>query len=159
MGEESLLGNADFVACVRLLRDLHAAIREGTDESEAGERIRDEMDGPGSRLSPDEIASVQGISADFYSLMDPPTGPVLTRTAEVDDDLAESESARASSRFHQALDLLRKRAGFLTPAALAFARGRIWMEAGESDIASLFFERARELDPENPAYRPVALAR
>jgi hypothetical protein len=64
--------NPDFVTYVRLLRDLHAAIRAGTGESEEGERIRDQMDDPGSRLSPEEIARVQEISSEFYSLADLP---------------------------------------------------------------------------------------
>jgi hypothetical protein len=56
MSEGKFFDNPDFVAYVRSLRDLHAAIRAGTDESEQGERIRDQMDDPGSRLSPDEIS-------------------------------------------------------------------------------------------------------
>src|SRR5262249_53450266 len=87
MDHRRFFDNPDFLAYIRLLRDLHGAIREGNDESEEGERIRDQMDGPGSRLSADEVAGAQGISADFYSLTDPPSGPIPARTAEVDDDL------------------------------------------------------------------------
>jgi hypothetical protein len=72
MAEGKLFDNPDFVEYIRLLRDLHAAIREGRDESEEGERIRDQMDGPGSRLSRDEIIRAQEISAEFYSLTDLP---------------------------------------------------------------------------------------
>jgi hypothetical protein len=159
MDHRRFFDNPDFLAYIRMLRDLHGAIREGNDESEEGERIRDQMDGPGSRLSADEVAGAQGISADFYSLTDPPSGPIPARTAEVDDDLEEAGRARAAGDFHRALDLPRKRAEFLDPAALAFERGRIWREAGEHSIASLFLERAMELDPENPNYRTVASAR
>jgi hypothetical protein len=159
MDRGSFFDNPDFLAYVRLLRDLHAVIREGRGESEEGERIRDQMDAPGGRLSPDEVASVHGISADFYSLTDPPSGTFLARTTEVDEDLAEAARARTSNDFHHALDLLRRRAEFFDPAALAFERGRIWMEAGEDSIASLFLGRAMQLDPENVNYRSVALAR
>jgi hypothetical protein len=72
MSEGKYLDNPDFVAYVRLLRDLHAAIRAGTGESEEGERIRDQIDDPGSRLSPEELARVQEMSAEFYSLADLP---------------------------------------------------------------------------------------
>ena len=48
------------------------AIREGKDESQGGGRIRDQMDGPGSRRSRDEIARAREISMDFDSLTDSP---------------------------------------------------------------------------------------
>jgi hypothetical protein len=159
MSKGKFFDNPDFLAYVRLLRDLHTAIREGTDESEEGERIRDMMDEPGSRLSSDEITGVQGISADFYSLTDRPSEVIEPRTAEVEEDLAEVMRARAAGNFPRALDLLRRRAEFLDPAALAFQRAQIWREAGEDSIAALFLERAIELDPGNPNYRSVVLAR
>jgi hypothetical protein len=159
MANAKFFDNPDFLQYVRLLHELHAAIREGKDESAEGERIRDQMDEPTSRLSSDEIDSVHGISGDLYSITDPLPTAILPRTAEVNDDLAEATRARASKDFNRALDLLRRRASYLEPAALAFQRGRIWMEAGESGIASLFLERAIELDPGNPNYRSVALTR
>jgi hypothetical protein len=72
MAGREFLDNPDFLEYIRLLHDLHAAIREGRDESEEGERIRDQMDGPGSRLSGDEIARAQEISAGLYLLTDLP---------------------------------------------------------------------------------------
>jgi hypothetical protein len=159
MDEARFFDNPDFLTYVRLLRDLHEAIREDKDETEEGERIRDQMDGPGSRLSPGEVVGVQEISADFYSLMDSPSGAISPPTEEVDHDLAEVAKARDSKDFHRALDLLRRRAPYLKPAELAFQRGRVWREAGEYGIASLFLVRAIELDPGNPNYRSVALAR
>jgi hypothetical protein len=71
MNEGRFFDNPDFVEYVRLLHKLHAAIRDGTDESEKGERIREQMDDPGSRLSQDEIASAQEISALLDSMTDP----------------------------------------------------------------------------------------
>lgn len=149
--------NPDFLKYVRLLNDLHTAIREGKDESTEGGNIRDQMDEPGSRLSPDEIAGVHGISADFYSVTDPLPTRILQRTADVNDDVAEALRARAAKDFNRALEILRRRAEYLEPAALAFQRGRTWMEAGEPTIATLFLERASELLPSNPNYPAVAL--
>jgi hypothetical protein len=159
MAKAEFFDNLDFLKYVRLLHELHAAIREGNDESEEGERIREQMDEPASRLSSDEIDGVQGISTDFYSVTDPLPTAILPRNAEVDDDLAEASRAQASKDFHRALDLLRRRASYLEPAALAYLRGRIWIDAGEDRIASLFLERAAELDPGNPEYCSVTLAR
>jgi hypothetical protein len=159
MANAEFFDNPDFLKYVRLLHELHTAIREGKDESAEGERIRDQMDEPASRLSSDEIDSVHGISGDFYSVTDPLPTVILPRTAEVNDDLAEASTARASKDFNHALDLLRRRASFLEPADLAYLRGRIWIEAGEDRIASLFLERAAELDPGNPNFGSIALAR
>ena len=147
MTNAEFFDSPDFLKYVRLLHQLHAAIREGNDESAESERIREQMDEPASRLSSDEIDSVHGISGDFYSVTDPLPTAILPRTAEVNDDLAEVLKARASKDFNRALDLLRRRASYMEPAALAFQRGKTWMEAGESGIASLFFDRAAELDP------------
>jgi hypothetical protein len=159
MVKAEFFANPDFLQYVRLLHELHAAIREGKDESEEGERLRDQMDEPASRLSSDEIDSVHGISGDFYSITDPLPTAIVPRTPEVDADLAEASRAQASKDFNRALDLLRRRASYLEPAALAYLRGRTWSEAGEDRIASLFLERAAELDPNNPEYRSVTLAR
>jgi hypothetical protein len=159
MANAEFFDNPDFLEYVRLLHELHAAIREGKDESADGERIRDRMDEPASRLSSDEIDSVHGISGDFYSVTDPLLTAIRPRTAEVAQDLAEVSRARASKDFNRALNLLRRCASYMEPAALAFQRGKTWLEAGEPDIAALFLERAVELDPGNPDYRSVALAR
>ncbi len=149
--------NADFVEYTKLLYELHSAMRESGDESTEAEKIRDRMDEPGSRLSPDEIAVVQGISADFYSVADPLPTAILPRTAEVNVDLVAVRRARDTRDFHLALDVLRRRAAHLEPSAVSFLRGRIWMAAGQPAIAALFLERAAELQPANPSYRSIAL--
>jgi tetratricopeptide (TPR) repeat protein len=157
MRESQFFENPDYLKYIRLLWELHAAIREGKDESEEGEAIRDQMDDPGGRLSPAEIDSVNGISADFYSLTDQPAALVRPRTEDVQRDLAEAMSARASRNFNWTLEVLRSRSGFLEPAALAFQRGRTWMEANEYKIAVLFLQRASELEPANPNFHALAL--
>jgi hypothetical protein len=158
MSEGKFFDNPDFLEYVRLLHELHAVIREGKDESTDGERIRDRLDEPASRLSSDEIDSVHRISGDFYSITDPLPTAILPRTAEVNDDIADVPRARASKDFNRALNLLRRCASYMEPAALSFQRGKTWWEAGEADIAALFLERAVELAPGNPEYRSVALA-
>lgn len=149
--------NADFLEYTKLLYELHSAMRESGDESMEAEEVRERMDEPGSRLSPDEIAVVQGISADFYSVSDPLPTAILPRTAEVNVDLAEVRRARATRDFPRALEILRRRAAHLEPSAVAFLRGRIWMAAGQPAIAALFLERAAELQPANPSYQSIAL--
>jgi hypothetical protein len=149
--------NPDYVDYFRLLFDLHTAMLEGWDETDEGETLRDRMDRPGSRLSSDEIGSLSGISADFYSLTDQPAGNVSPTTADVLTDLQPILQARKSKDFHKALDLLRKHAGSIPAASLAYWRGSIWMEAGEPRIAAAFLERASGLEPGNANYRYLAL--
>ena len=55
--------NPAFRQYVRLLYELHIAIKEGWDETKAGEAIRDRMDGLGSDFSGEEVAALNGISA------------------------------------------------------------------------------------------------
>ena len=142
MIDRHFFDNPSFLEYVRLLRDLHIAIREGWDETTEGEALRERMDDPGRWLSSGEIASLNGISADFYSLTDPHPVEVSPITAEVMTDLEEVLQARRSRDFSKALVLLRKHAGRIPPARLAYLRGSVWMEAGEYSIASAFLQRA-----------------
>src|SRR5438128_7417532 len=117
--------NPDFIEYVRLLATLHVAIKEGWDETAEGEALRERMDNPGSRLSREEVASLNGISADFYSLMDDPSAEgtlgateshdsftasaeVPPITAEATTDLEAARQARESKDFNTALELFRK---------------------------------------------------
>jgi hypothetical protein len=157
MSRPQFFRNPDFMEYVRLLYGLHFAIKEGWDESEEGEALRERMDAPGSRLSGEEITGLHGISADFYSLADQPPRQVLPITAEVMVDLEAALQARKSNDFGQALELLRKQARHIPVAALAYLRGRVWMEAGEYPIATMFLQRASELEPDNVNYHYLAL--
>jgi hypothetical protein len=150
MSDLRFFRNPSFIHYLHLLSDLHTAIREGWDETAEGEALRERMDEPGSRLSREEIASLQGISADFYSLTEEPPREVPPMTAEVLADLELARQARESRDFSQALELLRKCAGQLPPADLAGLRGRVWLEAGEPALAAIFLQRASELDPDCP---------
>ena len=63
------------------------AVRDGWDESCKGEALRERMDEPGGRLSNEEITSLNGISADFYSLTDLTSANLSAITADVMADL------------------------------------------------------------------------
>jgi tetratricopeptide (TPR) repeat protein len=155
MENHTFFDNPDFSKYVRLLRDLHEAIREGRDESEPGEAIRDEMDDPGSRLSPAEIDTINGISADFYSLVEEPPVSARPRSDEIQGDLAEVARRRDTGDYQGALDLLRRRSESLNADELAYHRGLIWKKAGEHEIAALFLRRAAELDPSSFMNDPI----
>jgi hypothetical protein len=130
---------------VRLLYDLHVAMREGWDEGAEGEALRERMEDPGSRLSGEEIVSLNGISTDFYSLTDETSATLSSITADVMSDLDEAVQSRQSREFDTALRLLRKHSQHIPPASVAYLRGRIWMAAGEYRTASAFLERASRI--------------
>lgn len=157
MNHRTFFANPDYLEYVRLLSALHHLIRGGTDETPPGEVLRDRMDRPGSRLSPEEVVSVNGISADFYSLIDPPPTAVLSPTASFEADLRAALEARDRRDFGRALDLVRKCAPYIEPAALSHLRGTIWGEAGESWPAVPFFQHAAQLDPKNGSYTELVL--
>src|SRR3954454_20541918 len=139
MNHRTFFTNPDFLQYVRLLSELHRLIQEGTDETPEGEALRDRMNDPGSRLSSDEIASVNGFSADFYSVAASSTGPVLPQTDEVQADLRSALDAGDRRDFRRAMELLRKHAAHINPAVLSYVMGSIWGEAGEDQIAVQFF--------------------
>jgi tetratricopeptide (TPR) repeat protein len=157
MNQRAFFANPDYREYVRLLSKLHQLIREGRDDTPLGEDLRDRMDSPGSCLSPDEVLSVNGISADFYSLTDLPPTTVLSRTAAVETDFRTALEARDRRDFGRALDLLRERAPYIKPADLSYLRGTIWGEVGESSIAVSFFQHAAQLDPNNGTYLYLVL--
>ena len=101
--------------------------------------------------------SVNGISADLYSLTDSAPQKILPMTADVMADLNTGLQARKSREFNKALEVLRKNAAYVAAASLAYLRGRIWLDAGEYAIAVRFLERASELDPNNANYRYLTL--
>lgn len=157
MSHQNFFCNRDYIEYVRLLFELHRAISEGWDETEAGEALRDRLDEPGDRLSSDEIASVSAIAADFYSLTDAPNHTLSPMTAQDLADLQPVFQHRDRKQFHDALELLRKHAESIPSASLAYMRGRIWMEAEEHQIAAAFLNRASFLDPNNANFRYMAL--
>ncbi len=110
MSDGQFFLNPAFIAYVRLLYQLHRAIKEGWDETDEGEALRERMDEPGRGLSGEEIASLGGVSADFYSLMEMAVPDSQEVTAEAMADLESALAARKSSDFNRSLELLRKHA-------------------------------------------------
>jgi hypothetical protein len=139
--------NPDFVTYARLLWQSHELLREGRDEGPEGDELRDGMDAPGERLSRQEAEAVKGIAADFYSLIEFQSD--LQTSPTRDDNLARAVlEARECGRFHDALELLRRRDSHLPPAHRAWLRGTIWRAAKEPSIAEAFFNRAAQLQPD-----------
>jgi hypothetical protein len=144
MTTQRFFSNPYFLTYARLLRLLHQLIREGTDETEAGDVVREQMDEPADHLTSEEIDCLNGISADFYTLRGPPAKHHPS-PADVRNKLKEMSDAREAGDYVKALDLARRNEAYLDPAVVADFRGRVWSEAGEKEMAGVFIGRAKEM--------------
>jgi hypothetical protein len=158
MSRGRFLDNPSYGEYVRHLLRLHSLMAAGRGDSAEADAVREEMLVPWRRLDPDELARVDGLSADLYML----TGEEIFAAAEP----AERTRSRLEPRLHAAwakrdwdevLALLRTGPDFLTPDRLAYLRGRCWAELGHPDVALLFFDHASRLSPGNLNYRALAL--
>src|SRR5437588_8905600 len=78
---------------VRLLRELHFLMAEGKSETDEADRIRDLMDDHWYQMSSPEIHRVEGLSADLYTLTDPPPPPRQFDQQVIDETCRLAEAA------------------------------------------------------------------
>lgn len=154
---KSIEQSRDYHAYLLGLKRLHALIASGQDETEAGDAIRDEMDGPWHGMSDTERRRLSNLSGDLYSLTDPPH-QVREMNPQADQRLAEVLPAMNAGELDLALTLLRRWGAFLSPADLAAKRGCAWLNFGDADTAMLFLEAATRLEPQNAEYARLYFA-
>jgi tetratricopeptide (TPR) repeat protein len=138
---------------VKLLKELHSLIAQDRGDSEEADRLRDLMDDPWDRMSPEEIQRVRGLSADLYSLVDPPPPPRQLTQAEVDEFQRRAEAAWNNREWDRVLELLREQPHPFAADRVAFIRAACWANLGDLETAPLFLERAASLDPSNSFYQ------
>jgi hypothetical protein len=150
--------NPAYLEYLRLLVQLHALIADGKSETDDADLVRDEMDTPWAKLSQAEADRLGGLSADLYMLTDEEiferTEPAERTRERIGPDL---ETAWQGREWDRMLALLRRGPDFLRNDQLAYLRGRCWLAFGHPEIATLFFEKALRLRPEEPMYRLAAL--
>lgn len=147
---------AEYCEYVRLLARLHDLIACGRDEGPDGEGLFEEMEACGRDLADDEIASLNGISGDMYSLAEPAVAP-QARTQQAQSDLLAAMHAQRAGDYITALELVRRNRMMIEPSQLSYIRGRILSDAGLDDVAIRFFEHASSLDPGSDDYEFVLL--
>ncbi len=136
---------ADFLAMVQGIRELHHLAVAGNDDSPEADVIRDGTDKPWEALSEAERNRVRGLSEDLYSLVEPPQERQPT-TAEAEANFKYLSEAMEHGEWDKSLELLRQCQMHLDPAQVSQLRGKIWLDAGDRETASLFFKHAVELD-------------
>lgn len=138
-----------YVEYTRLLRQLHALIRRGEDETEDGDGLRDAMDEPWSRLTEAELVRVRNLGADLNSI-DPANGRAGEEIPfELFDHLFRE--AQINRDWSKALALLRAHPEFFEPSRLLFLKGIFWARLGDFESALVFLEEAVRLVPTDPA--------
>ena len=137
---------------VRLLRNLHALIAQGKGDSDEADRLRDLMDDPWYQMSPEEIRRVRGLSADLYTLVDPPSPPQQVDQEKIDEFDQLSAGAGENGDWDRVLELFREHPHSHPPHSVAFIRAVAWDKFGDGETSLLFLERAVSLCPNNFEY-------
>ncbi len=129
-----------YVESVRALLRLHEFEVAGASESSEADAVRDSLERPWLLLSEPERKRITGLSEDLYSITIPTATAEMTPQAQC--GLIEAFEARKAGRWDQALELMRQWGTHIEPALCSYLRGSIWMEAGDSSTASVFFRHA-----------------
>ena len=139
-----------------LLVDLHRLIADGKSDSEEADDVRDRILDIWHRLSEDEIAWLDGVSADLFMLQN---DEVFEPSDRPFDRLqSQLRTAFEENDWNRVLTLLRK--GIPLPAdQLAHLRSICYDRLGHPDLALLFEEHASKLSPYNPLYHVGTLNR
>src|SRR5438105_3018253 len=90
---------------VKLLRELHFLMAAGKSETDEADRVRDLMDDHWYQLSPQEIRRIEGLSADLYTLVDPPLPPQQLDQREIDEFNQPSATAAKNNDWDRVLEL------------------------------------------------------
>ena len=150
----SSFGSPSFHLVAKGLVALHRLIKEGKDDSPEAEAIRDALDAPLKALNRIEKERAQWLSEDLYSVSEPPAMSTQKEmNAQAQQQFYEAIEARRGREWDRALTLLRRGREHISPALLSLQRGLIWLEAGNPDVAIVFFGYASESDPSNAMYQ------
>jgi tetratricopeptide (TPR) repeat protein len=135
---------------------LHRLIKDGKGDSPEAESVRDALDGPLKALNRLEKERAQWLSEDLYSVSEPPAETTQkAMNLQAQQQLIEAFEAREGKEWDRALALLRRWREYIAPPLLSYLRGTIWLEAGNPDVATMFYGHASESDPANANYRAV----
>jgi len=147
--------NPDYVLYEKLLIEVHRLIAAGKGNDDEADAVRDKMDAPEQKLSREESDRMGGLSADLYMLQNDEVYEPYEGTPE--ELRSRLNDAWDRGQYEAVLALLRKGTPFLTPARVAYLRGRCYAALGHLDTALLFLRYAAERDPERATYQVAVL--
>ena len=133
----------------RLLRELHFLMAEGKGDTDEADRVRDLMDDHWYHLSDQEIRRVRGLSADLYTLSDPPPPRKQLTQQEIEEFNRLAPTALHDKDWDQLLELLRDHPHPLAADSVAIIRAVCWNNLGDRETSFLFLERGITLNPQH----------
>ncbi len=151
-------GSSSFKLMAKGLVELHRLGQIGRDDTPEAESVRDALDAPWRVLNRTDKERAGWLSADLYSVSEPPAASALKEMPpQAQQQLIEASEAIQSQDWDRALELLRKWQEHIAPALLSYMRGTIWRNAGYPEVAAYFCEHAWETDPTNANYHELYL--
>jgi tetratricopeptide (TPR) repeat protein len=142
-------------AYVSHLVQLHRLMARNLDEGPEGDSLRDQMDLPWRRMTPEEIRMVRELSTDLYTITDPPATSSESIPAEIDSLIARS---LRDEDWVKLLRIVRENATTIPMHAASFLRGYCWSQLGLHDAGAEFFEHAVRLKPDQSDYQACLLS-
>jgi hypothetical protein len=144
----------DFL--VESMLTLHDLIRAGQCDGAAADDVRDQMDHPWTKLTDDQRARIDGMSADLYTLG--PDSPI--RHADKDRYISAELSTKLGALFmarkwDEILTLLRESPEQISWDLAAQYRAEAYAKLGEEAVAKRFLAEAWRLNPQLPDLRFV----
>ena len=153
-----LFGSSSFRFVAKGLIELHRLGQAGKDDSPEAESVRDALDDPLRVLNRTEKERAGWLSADLYSVSEPPAAsPLKEMTPPDQQQLIEAIKAEQNQEWDRALELLRRLQEHISPALLSSLRGSIWGESGYPEVAAFFHEHAWQTDKANAKYHALYL--
>lgn len=141
--------NPAYLQLQYLLIELHRKMKSGDGESDAAYQLRDKMDDYWSLVDDDEIARLNGISADLYTLE--PNSPIqhnveLSHYGAIASQLNET---RNRQNWENALTIMRQFPEEIGLARATMLRGIAYIGLGEREVARLFLLSAVQFNLES----------
>ena len=148
----SLAANPELHSSTRLFVGLHELIRSGKADSHEADLFREQLDTFWLRLNPQEKTLARALSSDLHTV-----GRSVSSGGYDAAITAKVEQEFAREKWTEAIDLLRTNDSVVAPAVGAYLRGLYWAHSAFFDMAILFFQEARRLDPLSPLYEMIEL--
>lgn len=139
----------------QLLIELHKLIAEQNDEGPQGDDVRDQMDLPWRRMTPDELYLVRGLSEDLYSITESPVSAATPAVESLDERLRQM---LIGEDWLGALQFVREHAAGIPVGTAASMRGYCWAQLGLYAAAAEFFKHAIRLDSSETFNRRLLLS-
>lgn len=139
---------------------LHQLIADGKGDEPEADAVRDSLDAPLASLSKSERERARMLSGDLYSFTElKPDRALMVANAEAQAGFQAIYNAKQRRQWDVALDLIRKWQDYLPLVTISFLRGSTWADAGKYEIASAFYAKAADIEPNGnyPAFYLDAL--